>query len=254
MLPMLQIGPLAVQTPGLVLLAGLWIGLTLAERHAHRRGVEANHVYNLAFLALVVGIIGGRLLYAAQYPQAFMANPISLISLNPGLFDLTAGAGAGLIAALIYGNRRKLPFWSTLDALTPLFAVLMIASALANLASGAAFGTPSELPWAVELWGALRHPVQVYEALGALLIFIIVWPARDGTWFQRPGIRFLTFVALTAAARLFFEFFRGDSFLLPYGLRTAQLAAWVVLALALAGIRKLMPSEAAGVHKEASTS
>jgi phosphatidylglycerol---prolipoprotein diacylglyceryl transferase len=250
MLPMLQIGPLAIQTPGLVLLAGLWIGLSIAERHAHKRGVDSNHIYNIALLVLLVGIIGGRLLYAAQYPQAFLANPVSLISLNPGLFDPVAGAAAGLIAALIYGSRKKLPFWRTLDALTPLAAVMMVATALANLASGAAFGIPSELPWAVELWGALRHPVQVYEALGAMLILIIIWPARESTWFNRPGIRFLSFIALSAAARLFFEFFRGDSYLLPTGLRTAQLAAWVVLAIALVSIRKLLVSEVHGIEKE----
>jgi phosphatidylglycerol---prolipoprotein diacylglyceryl transferase len=230
MLPMLNIGPLAIQTPGLVLLAGLWIGLTLAERHAHKRGLDPNHLYNLVLIGLVVGIIGGRVLYAAQYPQAFLANPLSLISLNPGLFDPLAGGAAGLIAGLIYGNRKRLPFWGTLDALTPLLGVLAIAAALSNLASGAAFGAPADLPWAIELWGASRHPTQVYEILAAALIL----------------------VALTAAARLFLETFRGDSYLLPYGLRSAQLAAWAVLALALIGLRKLQ-REAPVVEEEAST-
>jgi phosphatidylglycerol---prolipoprotein diacylglyceryl transferase len=252
MLPMLNIGPLAVQTPGLVLLAGLWIGLTLAERHAHKRGLDPNHLYNLVLICLVVGILGGRVLYAAQYPQAFLANPLSLISLNPGLFDPLAGGAAGLIAGLIYGNRKRLPFWGTLDALTPLFGVMAIAVALSNLASGAAFGAPADLPWAIELWGASRHPSQVYETLAAALILVAVWPGRERAWYRRPGVRFLTFVALTAAARLFLETFRGDSYLLPYGLRSAQLAAWAVLALALVGLRKLQ-GDAPVVEEEAST-
>ncbi len=32
MYPILQIGPLAIQLPGLLLLAGLWIGTLVAER------------------------------------------------------------------------------------------------------------------------------------------------------------------------------------------------------------------------------
>ncbi len=47
MLPILQIGPLTLRTPGLTLLAGLWIGLEVASREGARRGIDPNKVYNL---------------------------------------------------------------------------------------------------------------------------------------------------------------------------------------------------------------
>ena len=108
--------------------------------------------------------------------------------------------------------------------------------ALAHLASGAAFGAETSLPWALELWGAKRHPSQIYEALAAALILLVCWPGRK-TWRQNPaGIYFLSFVALSAAARLFLEAFRGDSLTWLWGLRTNQIIAWLVLALSLWGI------------------
>jgi phosphatidylglycerol:prolipoprotein diacylglycerol transferase len=233
MLPVLQIGPLALQTPGLILLTGIWVGLWLAERHAHRHGIMPSYLYNLTLVALLSGLVGGRLFYVLLYPSAFAASPRSVFSLNPGLFDVWGALLAGLLAAFVYGSRNKLPFWPVLDALTPGLAVASIALSLSNLTSGNAFGAPSQLPWAIELWGAERHPSQVYEALAALDILAIVLLTQRSDKIKTPGLIFLVFLALSAGARLFLEAFRGDSILLPNSWRLAQLSAWLVLAACL---------------------
>ena len=233
MLPVMQIGPLALQTPGLILLAGIWLGLWLAERGAHRHGIEPSHLYNLALVALLSGLVGGRLFYVLFYPSAFAASPRSIFSLNPGLFDIWGAVLAGLMAAFIYGSRKKLSFWPALDALTPGLAVMAIAISLSNLASGNAFGAPTQLPWAIELWGALRHPSQVYEAIAGLVILGIVLFMQRAVNSQHAGLSLLAFLALSAGARLFLESFRGDSVLLPNGWRMAQISAWLLLAACL---------------------
>jgi prolipoprotein diacylglyceryltransferase len=53
-----------------------------------------------------------------------------------------------------------------------------------------------------------------------------------------PGTLFLGFVAASAAARLFLEAFRGDSYLLVGGFRLGQLIAWGLLAVCLWALRK----------------
>jgi phosphatidylglycerol:prolipoprotein diacylglycerol transferase len=111
-----------------------------------------------------------------------------------------------------------------------LFATLAIGLSLSHLAAGTAFGSPTDLPWGIELWNAARHPTQMYELLASVLVFGFIWFRRTD-----PPIRsdFLLFTVLTAGARLFLEAFRGDSTLIFGGLRTAQLVAWIVLAAAL---------------------
>jgi phosphatidylglycerol---prolipoprotein diacylglyceryl transferase len=232
MLPVLQIGPLALQMPGLMYLIGLWLGLSLAEKRAAKFGISANHIYNLTFSGLIAGIVGARLGYVFQYPNAFLRSPLSLFSLNPGLLDPFFGAAAALIAVLIYGQRNKLPFWRILDGLTPVPAVFMIGMALAHIASGEAFGAETSLSWAIDLWGAKRHPSQFYELIGAIIILLAL-ELRIKDSIAPVGMPFLTFVALSAGTRLFLEAFRGDSAVIFGGIRIMQVVAWLVLALAL---------------------
>jgi len=55
--------------------------------------------------------------------------------------------------------------------------------------------------------------------------------ASSGMVFDN-GQRFLTFLTLSAGARLFLEAYRGDSVLWG-GFRSAQVIAWLILAICL---------------------
>ena len=233
MFPIIQIGPVALQVPGLVLLVGLWIGLTLSERRASWRGENPGHLYNLVLIALIAGVLGARISYAATYPNAFTANPRSLVSLNPGLLDPLAGALIAAAAAAVYLFRKNLPLWSTLDALTPLFAVMGIAIGISHFATGDAFGTPTHVPWGIQLWGASRHPTQIYEIILVTFTLIVIMLLDRTSWSDTPGNIFLSFISLSAVSRLFLEAYRGDSILLDSGFRIAQVISWLVLAACL---------------------
>ena len=243
MFPTLQIGPLALPMPAFIVLAGVWIGLSVAERRAARYRLHPNELYNLIFIGLVAGVISARLSYALRYPGIFASDPGGLLSRDLGLFDPLGGLAGGSLAALIYAQRKGLPFWQTLDGITPGLAVFAIALGFSHLASGQAFGVPTQAPWGIELWGARRQPTQVYEILAASLIFGALTPIyrrlQPDEAAKVPGVLFLIFTALSSLARLMIEGLRGDSPLLPGGLRLPQVAAWCVLALSLWGISYL---------------
>jgi phosphatidylglycerol:prolipoprotein diacylglycerol transferase len=129
---------------------------------------------------------------------------------------------------VIYGQRHGLLLWNTLDALTPYFSILSIGIGLSHLAAGTAFGMETNVIWGIDLWNATRHPTQIYETAASLLIFGWVWFQKQN---PRPGILFLTYAGLTAAAQLFTQAFRGDSTLIINGLRQGQIIAWATLAI-----------------------
>ncbi len=230
----------------ILLLLAAWLGLLLADRRARASSVGERSFDAVALTMLVAFGLGGRVLFLAGHWAAFAASPASLFSLNRDLFDAWGGLAVALIAGAAVVQRRHLSIWQVLDLLSPLFAALSIGLALSHLASGAAFGREAHLPWSIQLWGAERHPTQVYELMAGLSVLGIVWFSRASLW---PGGRFLLWLALAAASRLVIEGFRGDSTLMFGGLRIAQVIAWFVLALALL-LLELLPLRRARAASE----
>ena len=214
----------------ILLLAALWLGLTLSEKRVGRHNISKDALNNIIYYSILGYILGGRLLFALENISAFTHSPLSIFSVSIDLFDPVGALIAALIVGFVYGQRQKLQLWATLDALTPLFAMLAIGLSLSHLAAGTAFGKPGNVPWAIDLWNATRHPTQIYELIAALLIFVFLWYRKRDSM---RGADFLTFSALTAGARLFLEAFRGDSTLIFGGLRLAQVIAWVMLVVVL---------------------
>jgi len=212
----------------ILFLPALWLGLYFSEKRAERYHISKDALNNLVFYGMLGYLLGGRLLFAAANLSAFMKSPLSFFSINIDLFDPVGGFVTALLVGFGHGQRDKLSFWSTLDALTPFFAVSAIGLALAHLAAGTAFGKPTSLPWGIDLWNATRHPTQIYELILSILVFGFIWFRTTST---TVGSDFLWFLALTAASRLFLEAFRGDSTFIFGGVRLAQVPAWILLAL-----------------------
>ncbi len=231
MLPYLHLGPFLLPMASLALLVGVWLGSWLAEKEAVHQNIRPELISNLVLLGLVAGLVGARLGYAIHYLSAYLARPLDLISLTPGTLSPGEGLLAGVLAAGIYGQRKGMPLRPVLDALAPGLAGFLVFLGAAHLLSGDAYGAPSRLPWAIFQWGDYRQPTQAYEILLAAGIFLAAW--------KRPlekrgsGLNFWLVAALSAAARVFLEAFRGDSLIWAGGFRAAQAIGLLVLGLAL---------------------
>jgi prolipoprotein diacylglyceryltransferase len=231
----LQIGSVALPVPAFALLAGVAVAIWLAEKEAVRLHLPAEAVSYLILISLGAGLIGARLGYVARYLSIYAADPLSVFSPSGGALVPDVGFLLAGVAAIIYSQRRGLPLRPTLDALAPGVAVMGVALAISHLASGDAFGEPARVPWSIFLWGAYRHPSQVYELLGALVIFAAWWRAHRHL--PAPGYGGLLVIALSAAMRVVLESFRGDSQLMLGGLRTTQVWGLLILGLCLLAVR-----------------
>jgi prolipoprotein diacylglyceryltransferase len=231
MLPFLRVGPLLIRLPGLALLTGLWVAFSLIERQARGLKLNGEATVRAVSYALIGGLIGARLLFAAEHLNLYLQNPLGLLSLDTTTLNRLGGVVLGLMIALVLGRRWDLPLRPTLDALVPGMAAFMMALGVAHLLSGDAYGTATDVPWAIELWGAMRHPTQVYEILAAALAYL--------AWRNRPegrpgsGAGFLRWLTLQTGALMLLEAFRADAALWPGGFRAAQVVGLALVAAAL---------------------
>lgn len=237
MLPVLNIGPVAIPLPGLILIVGVWLATLTLDKEAGRRNLSESTINNLVFIGLIGGVVGARMGYVLRHLDVYLDTLLDVFALNLNALSLGDGLLFGSLAALIYAQRKDLPLWMSLDALTPGLALFSIFIGLSYLASGDAFGSPTSLPWSLDLWGAERHPSQVYEIVAALLVFWIVNHVKLTSVF--PGFLSLTFSGLSAASKIFLEAFRGDSEIIFSGVRSGQLLGLIVLFFSLVGVHLL---------------
>lgn len=232
MYPVIHIGPAVIQSTVLALITALWLGAYVAERECKRRRLNAEDVWNVVGTAAVATVIAARLIYVLQNFSAYASDPLQIFSPAPGTLSLGFGAIFGLMAAYAYIQRHGIPLALFFDALAPGALIAMAVFAIGQLLGGDAYGTPSNLPWSVFLWGEWRHPVQLYDALAALIGFIVVWRVSRG-WSTRAGFIALLVIAWYSASRVFIDAFRGDTAILPGGYRASQVIALVVLLMDL---------------------
>lgn len=233
MLPTLRIGPLALQTPGLLLLLGFWLALEVTARRAARRGLDREAIYNGGFYGALGGILLARVGYVLLHWPAYQDNLLGVLALSPQTLQPAFGLAGGALAAGLHLRRKRVPLRPLLDAAAVGLAVYISAHALGNAAGGFALGRETAVPWAIELWGTLRHPVQLYEfAAGLFSLAGLLWAGR------RPeplasGLLFLLFVALYSASRLLLEPFRATSPLFLGTLRAPQVVGLGVTLVAM---------------------
>jgi phosphatidylglycerol:prolipoprotein diacylglycerol transferase len=231
MYPVIPIGPATIQTAIAALIVAIWLGTTIAERECGRRALNGDDAWSVVMLAAAVTVVAARLIYALQNFPAYESDWIEIFALTPGTLSLDAGLVCGLIAAYAYVQHRRVPLARFADAFAPGALVALAVLALGQFLSGDAYGAPTKVPWAVNLYGETRHPVQLYDAFAALLGFVLArrWARRRLT----DGTLALFAAAWYSAARVLIDAFRGNAAVLPGGYRTTQVIALGVLIAAL---------------------
>jgi len=194
-----HLGSILIPSYGAVTALGVLLALFLAERSAHVAGMNAGKVWNLCVVSLFAALVFSRLLLIALNWSALRLHPAWMLGLAMIHHPLLGafGALAAAVAAVLFGRAKRLPLWSTADALAAPVALGMAFEQFGALLAGSGYGTETAARWAVTYtdplvarWsgaplGVALHPVQACAALGflTLSICLLLWlPYR-----RQPG-------------------------------------------------------------------
>ena len=228
-----RIGNFAVHSYGLMIALAILVSAILLYREAPQEKLDPDHVLEAVIIASFFGLIGSRILYMLlnwdYYSGRFFS---SFFSQFEGL-SFYGGLFGGVFALLLWSRKRNIGFLKMTDFLAPYLALGYAFGRIGCFLNGCCYGKEASVPWALPIQigdPVLRHPVQLYAALGALIIFFILRALRR----RRPFVGFILIAlfALYGILRFTTEFFRFSPFT-GFGLTSAQIFS---LALTLASL------------------
>jgi phosphatidylglycerol---prolipoprotein diacylglyceryl transferase len=231
-IPIPGLGALPIHTYGLMIAIGFLVVLTLVRREAKALGIEPDHISNMAFWCLLLGILGTRVLHIAMYPDQYSwKDPIGWIALWRGGLVFQGGIPAALVFAVLYTRKHGISFWTVSDLAFTYIPLAHGMGRLGCLGYGCCFGKTTDLPWAIRFPNGSPafndhiqrtseltmsdtlslpvHPTQLYAAL-ALWAFCGLLYLLRRTWNPFPGFVMPIYFIIYGFLRVGLEMVRGD--------------------------------------------
>jgi phosphatidylglycerol:prolipoprotein diacylglycerol transferase len=231
MQPEIHLGPLTLQTFGIMFSLGFVAAGAVVARRLKELGKPVDWAYELIFAALIGGLVGARAYYIAQHWDTVKDDFLGNLLSGEGLVWY-GGALGGAAGALIWAQRRRFLELTLLDVVAPALALgYAIGRIGCQLSGDGDYGSASSLPWAMSYPDGTVptteqvHPTPVYETLAMGLVAWLLWTWRDRV---RPGILFALYLVLSGLERLLVEFVRRNDEVVA-GLTAPQLQSIVLM-------------------------
>jgi prolipoprotein diacylglyceryl transferase len=236
-----HLGPLFFHFYGLCIAVGILLAFWLAGRRWVQAGGKPGELEQPGIWAVAAGFLGGRLGYVATHTGDFRGRLLHVLFVWEGGLALYGGLTLGILTGLWVARRRGLPVLRALDAAIPAIPLAQAFGRWGNYFNQELFGTPTTLPWALEVDPGHRperyasfatfHPTFLYESLYNLVVVAVL--IRVGaTRRLRPGSLALLYLVLYGAGRFLLELLRTDTTFRLFGLSRN---AYVSLAAVVGG-------------------
>ncbi|MCS7236273.1 MAG: prolipoprotein diacylglyceryl transferase [Armatimonadota bacterium] len=193
----LQVGSVRVTGHGVVLLLAFAVGLWHFVRGGRRAELAPQDALDLGLYLLVAGLVGARLGHVLAHAGAYAHDPqrVFWVWQDGGLAFYGGVAGCAVACRWL----RPRDWAAVLDHAAPAAAVAYAVGAVGTLWTGLFLGKPTDVPWAVDAAGTLRHPVGAYLALASVAAYRLLEPAASRE--HPPGQVALTYLLLQSTAR-----------------------------------------------------
>ena len=229
---------------GVIIAVGVILAFIYAMHKCKQFGLIPDHVFDVAFVAIIFGFIGARAYYCI-----FIDTDINFFDLRHGGLAIYGGIIAAAIAAAITCVIHKVNLPAMFDVGGLGLLIGQCIGRWGNFVNQEAFGANTDLPWGMissktmsyiaenfdELGGQVSsyapvHPCFLYESIWCVICFVILHIFTKHRKFD--GEVFLMYIGLYGLGRFFIESTRTDSLYIA-NIRVSQLVAGTCVFTAL---------------------
>ncbi len=233
-LPSLSLGPVTLQSFGVLSALGILAAVNLAARGAKQLGENPQVIVDFAVAGVLSGVVLGHLVHLFAYHPEELHEPLRILKFWEGLSSM-GGLAGGVIAAIVWFRVKRIRFRDYADAFALSVAPGWGIARIGCFTVHDHPGVHTAFPLAVRFADGPRHDLGLYEAILLLSLGAVLWA------FHRRGIlrgRLLGVLALVyGVARFFLDFLRASD--VPYpdarhlGLTFAQYTSFALVAYAI---------------------
>ncbi|CAN5884711.1 prolipoprotein diacylglyceryl transferase [soil metagenome] len=247
-----EIGPLRLTFYGMVIAIGVALAWTLTRRRYVAGGGDSAVAERVVLWMVVLGFVGARLAYVSTHLDRFADRWWGVFAIWEGGIAFFGGLTAGALAALMLSRRWGGDFRLLTDAAAPALPLAQAIGRWGNYFNQELFGTPTDLPWGLEIDpinrpaaypdAATFHPTFLYESLwNFALVGVILWAER-----RFPAVRgklIALYLIGYALMRFMLELIRTDTTFRFLGLSRNGWVSLGAILLGLALLKVLRPAD-----------
>ena len=247
-----DLGPIPLRAYAMFIVLGIIVAVVLGNKRYEARGGRPGVITDIAIWAVPFGIVGGRLYHVLSDWQIYFGEQGRGLTAAFRIWD----GGLGIWGAVILGGvgawigarRSGVVLPPIADAIAPGIALAQAIGRLGNYFNQELFGSPTTLPWGLEISPANRpegyaeyatfHPTFLYESLWLVaLALVVMW--ADRRFNLGHGRAFALYVLIYTVGRVWIEALRIDSANHILGMR---LNVWTSILVGLGALAYLVIS------------
>ncbi|WP_232528782.1 prolipoprotein diacylglyceryl transferase [Mycetocola zhujimingii] len=243
----IQLGNFTIHFYALCILAGIVAAAFLTNARLTRRGAEPWVVLDIILWAVPLGIVGARVFHVLTHPNDYFypgADLLRTLYIWEGGIAIFGALIGGAIGAWLGCRMTGIRFWTFADAVAPALLLAQAFGRFGNWFNQELFGTPTTLPWGLEIdesnaaWpqglpaGTLFHPTFLYEViwnLAGVAVLLILERRFRLQWGKVLGLYLIWY----GLGRTVWESIRVDPSEVILGLRVN---VWAALLAIVVGI------------------
>ena len=206
-----SLGSFSIHWYGVLFAAAILSGFGVMNWIYKHENKSIQELESLQIYMLIGIVVGARLGHCLFYdPAYYLSNPLKILAINEGGLASHGGGIGAILATLYYAKKNAISFLYLLDRLAIPTALFAFFVRMGNLMNSEILGFQTDVPWAIVFSRVdllPRHPVQLYEAMAYLGIFILLalfYLFRSNK--IKQGFLFGLFLSLVFSARIAVEF------------------------------------------------